>query len=99
MDTSYAKNILGDNHTALSGLKVLGILWESTTDNLCFDLGRVCDVAEKIEPTKRNIITVVSKFYDPLGGGVSRAQCKGSWMGRAIVNGTIVKVEGDIEEL
>ena len=66
-DLSYAKNTLGDNHTVLSGLKVLGIQWEPTTDSLCFNIGRICDVAEKIAPTMRNIISVVSKFYDPLG--------------------------------
>ena len=36
------------------------------TDELCFDMGHVNDAAGKIEPTKRNIISVASRFYDPL---------------------------------
>ena len=37
------------------------------TNELCFDTGHACDAAGKIEPTKRNIISVASRFYDPLG--------------------------------
>ena len=61
------KDTLGDNCPGFSGLKVLGIQWKPMTNELCFDMGHVCDAAGKIEPTKQNVISVALRFYDPLG--------------------------------
>ena len=69
---------------------------KTMTDKLCFDMGHVCDAAGKIEPTKRNIISAASRFYDPLGVlspfavrfkilPVSRAPYEGGWMGRTVI--------------
>ena len=39
----------------------------SNNNKLCFDIGHIYEAAEKIEPMKLNIISVVSRFYDPVG--------------------------------
>ena len=42
-------------------IRVLGVIWDSRTDSLHFD---VTDIAE---PTKRNLVSIIGRFYDPLG--------------------------------
>ena len=66
-DESYVKNTLGVNHTSLNSKKVLGIQWDSTSDQLSFDVHHIYDAAKGVEPTKRSTIGIVSRFYDPLG--------------------------------
>ena len=63
---SYVKSTLGDNRPNL-GLKVLGIQWQCTSDQLVFDLSHIHELAAKTEPTKRHIIAFAASFYDPLG--------------------------------
>ena len=64
---SYAKITLGGLNKILEDQKVLGIAWNIDTDELIFDLQPILQEAEHIQPTKRNIISVVSKIYDPMG--------------------------------
>ena len=47
--------------------KVLGIPWNCVSDKLCFNLESIVQCAEEVVPTKRNILKVIAKFYDPLG--------------------------------
>ena len=47
--------------------RILGTLWNFHKDNLMFDLTETASLPRKVEPTKRNMISTVSKFYDPLG--------------------------------
>ena len=63
-DLSYAKDMLGNYHDNKNGVKVLGVQWDSSSDQLAFD---ICNTAEVVDPTKRNVIGIVSRFYDPLG--------------------------------
>ncbi|XP_033212184.1 uncharacterized protein LOC117169786 [Belonocnema kinseyi] len=46
-----------------SGFKVLGILWSPSDDAFCFHINEIQD---KI-PTKRSILSAVSKLYGPMG--------------------------------
>ena len=46
--------------------KILGTLWDSNKDNL-IDIKDVADRAQTVEATKRNVISVTSKIYDPTG--------------------------------
>ena len=66
-DESYVRNTLGDCHVNSSGEKVLGVQWDCTSDQLFFDIHHICEAAKEVEPTKRSIIGVVSRFFDPLG--------------------------------
>lgn len=47
--------------------KVLGILWDVDTDYLKLKTGTIMDEASRINPTKRTVISITSKFFDPLG--------------------------------
>ena len=47
--------------------EVLGVQWDCTTDQLSLDIHHIYEAAKGVEPTKLNIIGVVSRFYDPLG--------------------------------
>lgn len=47
--------------------KVLGVQWNVQTDEFVFDPQTITDLAKGGEPTKRTVVGLVSKFYDPLG--------------------------------
>ena len=41
--------------------------WDATQDEFQLDSGEVFRTAEKSEPTKRSVVTISAKFFDPLG--------------------------------
>ena len=49
------------------GQKVLGVTWNPVSDVSEFDIGGVAQSLQSLTPTKRNIIGLASRFYDPLG--------------------------------
>ena len=61
------KNTLGDNLNNLEGLKVLGVRWNPESDSLLFDIQHITELATKLQPTKRNVIGLAARFFDPLG--------------------------------
>ena len=66
-DESYVKHTLGDSQGNLEGFKVLGVRWNPIDDTLVFDIRHICKLAIEMEPTRRNIVGIASRFYDPLG--------------------------------
>ena len=67
-DMSYTKETLGDKYESNDNeQKILGICWNPVVDELVFDIGRVIREFPEPEPTKRNVVSLASKFYDPLG--------------------------------
>lgn len=46
---------------------VLGICWDVQSDQLLFDISDVACVMNGMDPTKRNAISIATRFYDPLG--------------------------------
>lgn len=48
-------------------VKVLGIIWNHNSDMLIFDLSSLFAVANELQPTKRNVVSLIGRFYDPLG--------------------------------
>lgn len=69
LDESYTKNTTGNvlEPTTKQEQKILGVKWNYAEDCFVFDLEPIVQAAKNCEPTKRNIISVASKFYDPLG--------------------------------
>jgi hypothetical protein len=47
--------------------KVLGVTWNAQSDRLVFDLSDLHNVAINLQPTKRNVVSLIGRFYDPLG--------------------------------
>ena len=65
---SYTKLTLGTTQQAHAGeTKVLGVRWNPSMDCLVFDLSDVVSHVTDLEPTKRHVIGVASRFYDPVG--------------------------------
>ena len=46
---------------------MLGINWNTFTDQIVINLEDISVLAREREPTKKNIVSLVGKFYDPLG--------------------------------
>ena len=47
--------------------KVLGVVWDSQNDCLLFNLSELSTTAEQLQPTKRNIVSLIGRFYNPIG--------------------------------
>ena len=47
--------------------KVLGVTWNVSSDQIVFSLTELAEQAKNLEPTKRNVISLIGRFYDPLG--------------------------------
>ena len=68
VDESYAKSALGNAGDLQSGeQRVLGVQWNVNTDHLVFNVSDIALQAKNVQPTKRNIVRTVGRFYDPMG--------------------------------
>ena len=68
LDETYAKLTLGREQPTQRGEhKILGVRWDASSDQLFFNLNDVARLAQNLEPTKRHVVSIVGKFYDPLG--------------------------------
>ena len=47
--------------------KIQGIIWNKKDDTLSFNFQEICDLAQQLKRTKRNILKILSMFYDPTG--------------------------------
>ena len=68
-DQSYTDCTLGGGHVVNEAEehKVLGIIWNHSSDQLSIDLNKVVENAKLLPPTKRSVLKVVAQVYDPLG--------------------------------
>lgn len=65
---TYAQTVLGtQSPKGPDECKILGILWNPSSDCLVFDISELAQVAANLLPTKRNLVSLIGKFYDPLG--------------------------------
>ena len=68
LDETYAESTLGSAPAAMLGeQRVQGVRWEPDSDKLIFDVADVAQLASTLEPTKRNVVSTIGRFYDPLG--------------------------------
>ena len=42
--------------------------WDSESDNLFHDLSSDLELAQSLKPTKRSLLKIAAKIFDPLGG-------------------------------
>ena len=67
VDDTYASITLGSSEKCNPGERsVLGVQWNTYSDELVMSVQNIA-CAIKIKPTKRAIVNIVGKFYDPLG--------------------------------
>lgn len=68
LEETYAEATLGMPQTLeAEEHKVLGVLWNPSSDHFIFDVTELASIASTLEPTKRNLVSVIGRFYDPLG--------------------------------
>ena len=48
-------------------VKVLGIAWDTSSDHLVFSFGNLIESFNGIIPAKRNILSLIAKFYNRIG--------------------------------
>ena len=64
---TQVQHFCSGQYTQLGERKVLGIRWDPQTDQLIQSLEDIAGLARTLEPTKREIVSLVGKFYDPFG--------------------------------
>ena len=47
--------------------QVFGVRWDVANDVLIFDLSGIAEVMKETRPTKRNAVSLATRFFDPLG--------------------------------
>lgn len=67
-EETYSGATLGGSQKLHSGeQKILGVNWNVGTDQFVISLAEIARLAKSLEPTKRSIVSLVGRFYDPLG--------------------------------
>ena len=68
VEETYSSPTLSPTQVTQSGeRKVLGVRWDVASDQPVMSLEDIALLASKVDPTKRAIVSLVGKFYDPLG--------------------------------
>ena len=68
-DKSYSKSTVGNAQDVPLEReeKVLGIRWNYVSKTFIFSFQQIVQAARDLKPTKRHVIGIISRFYDPLG--------------------------------
>ena len=69
LDETFTKTTLGgaSSHKKTSEQKIVGVCLDTHSDCFVFDLHELAELEARLEPTKRNIVSMVGRFYDPIG--------------------------------
>lgn len=68
-EQSYAKITVGglEEIDPTKEHKVLGTNWNLGEDTIVMKLNKIVEFAKNLEPTKRNVLRIAAKLFDPLG--------------------------------
>ena len=66
-DKSFIKSTVGPTRTADALVKTLGIFWNTATEEISFDFTELIESAKKMQATKRSLLQLTAKLFDPLG--------------------------------
>ncbi len=68
-EEAYASSTLAPGQITHSGeWKVLGVRWNVSSDHFVIDFTELASATHVLEPTKRNIVSLVGRFYDHITG-------------------------------
>ena len=85
----YVQSTLPVNRqTSPNEEKVLGVPWNISHDQLTFNLEGIMQNATHIDPTKRNVVSLIGQIYDPTGipsSDPTGALCQPTVEGRAVL--------------
>ena len=48
-------------------VKILGLHWNSSSDEICYDFTEITELGKTIPATKRSLLKLTAKIFDPLG--------------------------------
>ena len=65
-EQTYAKEMLACQTGGQLG-KVLGLEWDCVRDVIRFEFDHLTEKAQNLEPTKRNVLSLLACIFDPLG--------------------------------
>ena len=66
-DESFIKSTVGPTRTTDAPVKTLGIFWNTATEEISFDFTELIKSANKMQATKRSLLQLTAKLFDPLG--------------------------------
>ena len=67
-EPTYSETTLGvASSSAVEEHKILGVLWNPESDQLIFRVAEIATLAVNLNPTKRNLVSFIGRFYDPIG--------------------------------
>ena len=67
-EKTYAQSTLQNSQEGSEGeRKVLGVLWIVVSDEIVLDFSNILDTANETETSKRHIVSLSGRFYDPIG--------------------------------
>ena len=65
---TFTRSTIGLPHSeSESNTKVLGINWDTNNDRFFCELSKVIEFAASLPPTKRSLLKIAAKIFDPLG--------------------------------
>ena len=64
---TYVKSTIGPQLPDDSKAKILGVNWNVETDDLYYEFSEIQRYARMLPPTKRTVLKLVAKIFDPLG--------------------------------
>ena len=67
MTTNHTPRTLWEKDDLPECVKVRGVKWKPAEDVLVCDIGDLYKVAITMHPTKRNVIGLSARMYDPMG--------------------------------
>ena len=68
-EESYSKSTTGsiNSVTNVKHSKLLGVIWDSHSDKFLFDFSDITEYANSLPFSKRSVLKVTAKLFDPLG--------------------------------
>ena len=66
-DQTFARYSIGNQENESDERKVLRLSWDSKTDAFKFSFKNLSDLASELPVTKRSVLSVATRIYDPLG--------------------------------